>query len=492
MKIFMDDNFLLSGKTAQRLYHEAAAPEPIYDYHCHLIPKEIADDRRFPDLASVWLGGDHYKWRQMRSNGVAEEYVTGAAEPYDKFLKWADTVPRLVGNPLYHWTHIELRRYFGINETLNPKSAPAIWKAANEKLERDPDLSVFGIFKKFNVHAVGTTDDPADSLEWHEKTRALGEKGTATLVQPSFRPDRILNIEKPDFADYIAQLGKAVGVAIACLDDLLAATKARIDFFHNMGCVTSDHGLDFAPFATASCDPPCARPDEIDHARWEKEAKETFARTLAGEKPDARACEAWKTFILCFLGELYADKGWVMQIHVAAIRNNNSAMLKALGPDTGYDAVHDYPIAEKLARLMDLLHSCGKLPKTILYSLNLKDLYPMATLMGCFQGESDPAKKPQPGKIQLGSGWWFLDHIDGMEAQMRILANAGLLSRFVGMLTDSRSFLSYPRHEYFRRILCNILGTWADNGEAPDDFELLGGMARDISFGNARRYFSTD
>ena len=492
MKSFMDDNFLLSNTMAEKLYHEVAAKEPIFDYHCHLIPREIAEDRRFPDLASVWLGGDHYKWRQMRSNGVGEEFVTGNAEPYDKFMAWADTVPRLIGNPLYHWTHLELQRYFGINEALNPKSAPAIWKEANEKLASDPSLSVFGIFKKLNVYAVGTTDDPADSLEWHEKVRSLGAQGTATKVLPSFRPDRILNIEKPDFAEYIASLGKAAGKSISSLDDLLAAIKDRLDFFQGKGCLISDHGLDFVPFATASSDLCCARPDEINFAQWEKEMRDVFAQALNGEKPDARGNEAWKTFILNFVGGEYADRGWVMQIHVAAIRSNNSAALKALGPDTGYDAVHDYPIAEKLSRFMDLLFSRGKLPKTILYSLNLKDLYPMATLMGCFQGEIDPAKKAVPGKIQLGSGWWFLDHIDGMEAQMRLLGNTGLLSRFVGMLTDSRSFLSYPRHEYFRRILCNILGTWAENGEIPNDFELLGGMVRDISFRNAQRYFQVE
>ena len=499
MKNFMDNDFMLSNKTAERLYHEAAAQEPIFDYHCHLIPREIAENRRFPDLASIWLGGDHYKWRQMRSNGVHEKLVTGDAEPYDKFMAWADTVPRLIGNPLYHWTHLELQRYFGINEPLNPKSAPEIWKAANAKLAEDPELSVFGIFKKLNVYAVGTTDDPADSLEWHEKVLELGQGqgttafcGTATMVLPSFRPDRILNIEKPDFAEYISQLGKAAGKGINSLEDLLAAIKQRIDFFHGTGCLISDHGLDFVPFSTASSDPCMARPGEINFGLWEKEMKDVFAQALGGKKPDARGNESWKTFILNFVGGEYADRGWVMQIHVAAIRNNNSAALKTLGPDTGYDAVHDYPVAEKLSRFMDLLLSRGKLPKTILYSLNLKDLYPMSTLMGCFQGESDPAKKAVPGKIQLGSGWWFLDHIDGMEAQMRLLGNTGLLSRFVGMLTDSRSFLSYPRHEYFRRILCNILGTWAENGEIPNDFELLGGMVRDISFRNAERYFRAE
>jgi len=485
MKKFMDENFLLTNRTAEKLYHEAAAGEPIFDYHCHLVPKEIADNIRFKDLAAAWLGGDHYKWRQMRSNGVSERLITGNADPYDKFLAWADTVPRLIGNPLYHWTHLELQRYFGITEVLNPKSAPEIWKAANEKLANDPSFSVFGIFKKFKVFAVGTTDDPADSLEWHEKVK----NATETLVLPSFRPDRVVNIEKPDFAGYIAALGKAAGKEIKCLDDLLSAIRDRIDFFHKTGCRISDHGLDFVPYVTASDDPCLARPAEINFSQWEKEMKDVFAQALSGKKTDARGAESWKTFCLNFFGEEYANRGWTMQIHVSAIRGNNSAALATIGPDTGFDAVADYPVAEKLARFMDLLGSRGKLPKTILYSLNIKDLYSMATLMGCFQGEKDPVIKAVPGKVQLGSGWWFLDHIDGMEAQMKLLGNTGMLSRFVGMLTDSRSFLSYPRHEYFRRVLCNILGTWAENGEIPNDFELLGGMVRDISFRNAQSYF---
>ena len=486
MKQFMDKDFLLSSGTAQKLYHEAAAGEPIFDYHCHLIPQEIAENRRYPDLAYMWLGGDHYKWRALRSNGVPEQLITGSAEPYDKFLAWAETVPRLIGNPLYHWTHLELRRYFNITDPLNPQSAPAIWKAANEQLANDPELSVFGIFKKFKVYAVGTTDDPADTLEWHEKAKGA----TETKVLPSFRPDRIVNIEKSDFAEYIAALGSAAGKTIESLEDLLSVIRERIAFFDKMGCRISDHGLDFVPFATASSDPAAARSGEINFSLWEKEVKEIFAAALNGKKPGGFGIESWKTFILNFLGAEYCSRGWVMQIHVAAIRNNNSAMLKTIGPDTGFDAVHDYPVAEKLSRFMDLLITEDRLPKTILYSLNINDLYPMATLMGCFQSEANPATPPVPGKIQLGSGWWFLDHIDGMEAQMRLLGNTGLLSRFVGMLTDSRSFLSYPRHEYFRRILCNILGTWAENGEIPNDFELLGGMVRDIAFRNAERYFS--
>jgi len=475
----MDKDFLLCNSTAEKLYHEAAAAEPIHDYHCHLVPQEIAENRRFPDLASIWLGGDHYKWRALRSNGVNEQLITGNADPYDKFLAWADTVPRLIGNPLYHWTHLELRRYFGIHEPLNSHSAPEIWKAANKQLADDPSLSVFGIFKKFNVYAVGTTDDPIDDLAWHKKA----QPNTETKVVPSFRPDRILNIEKADFPQYIASLGTAAGKSIDSLDSLLSAISSRIAFFHKTGCRISDHGLDYVPFATTLADSCSARPGDINFSLWEKEVKDIFSKALNGTKPSVREADSWKTFLLNILGKHYADNGWVMQIHTAAIRDNNSAALAALGPNTGYDAVHDYPIAENLSRFMDLLSSQGKLPKTILYSLNLKDMYPMATLMGCFQGDV-------PGKIQLGSGWWFLDHIDGMETQLRLLGNTGLLSRFVGMLTDSRSFLSYPRHEYFRRILCNILGSWAENGEIPNDFDLLGGMVRDISFRNAQQYFN--
>ncbi|MDR1586670.1 MAG: glucuronate isomerase [Treponema sp.] len=485
MKNFMDKDFLLSTKTAQRLFHEAAAGEPIFDFHCHLIPKEIADNRRFPDLAYMWLGGDHYKWRVLRANGVSEKFITGNAEPYDKFLAWAETVPKLIGNPLYHWTHLELQRYFNITDVLNKESAPAIWKAANEQLEKEPSLSVFGIFKKFKVYAVGTTDDPADSLEWHQK--AAGQTGTKVL--PSFRPDRILNIEKPDFAAYISKLAATAGRNISSLEDLLVAVRDRIDFFDTLGCRASDHALEFPPYATASGDNADAGIPGINYSLWEKEVKEKFAAALAGKIPDSRGVESWKTYLLNFLGAEYANRGWAMQIHLAAIRSVNSAAFKRLGPDTGYDAVHDHGVSTKLARLLDLLDSEGKLPKTILYSLNIKDFYTLGTIMGCFQGEADAAKPGIPGKMQLGSGWWFLDHIDGMEAQMKILGNVGLLSRFVGMLTDSRSFLSYPRHEYFRRILCNILGNWAENGEIPDDFELLGGMVKDISFRNAERYF---
>jgi glucuronate isomerase len=479
MKNFMDKDFLLGTAMARRLFHEAAAGEAIYDYHCHLPPRDIAENRRFSDLASVWLGegcaGDHYKWRVMRANGVEERLITGDAEPYDRFMAWAETAPKLIGNPLYHWAHLELQRYFDIYEPLNRESAPAIWKAANEKLQKDPEFSVRGIFKKFKVHAVGTTDDPADSLEWHAKAAEARTGGaTETRTLPSFRPDRALGIEKPDFAEYIPRLGAATGKKIGNLDDLLAVLRERLDLFDKMGCRASDHGLEYLPFEAAA--------DGSTGSRWEKEAGESFVRALAGEAIRGREAESYKTFVLCFLGGEYHDRGWAMQLHLSPLRNTNTRAFKTLGPDTGYDAIHDHPQAAKLARFLDLLEERGKLPKTILYSLNIKDFYPMASIMGSFQGEGIP------GKMQLGSAWWFLDHRDGIEAQLRLLGNVGLLSRFVGMLTDSRSFLSYPRHEYFRRILCNLLGTWAEEGEIPGDFALLSGMVKDISFGNIKRY----
>jgi glucuronate isomerase len=484
MKAFMDGDFLLNSGMARRLYHEAAAGEPVFDYHCHLEPREIAEDRRFPDLAYMWLGenryGDHYKWRMLRANGVDERLITGDAEPWDKFLAWAKTMPALVGNPLYHWTHLELQRYFDIREVLNGESARAVWDAANEKLRKDPELSALGILKKFKVYAVGTTDDPADSLEWHNKIRLDGK--TAAKVLPSFRPDRALNIEAPDFAAYVGALGKAAGRNIAAPRDFLAALEDRIAFFDALGCRASDHGLDYVPFRTAV--------EGRGEGAWERELEDTFAGALAGKAPGVERAESWKTFVLTRLAAAYHDRGWAMQVHAAALRNVNTRALKELGANTGYDAVHDLPAASALAHLLDYLESAGKLPKTILYSLNPKDFYSLATIMGGFQGGLSNGAAI-PGKMQLGSAWWFLDHRDGMEAQMRLLGNVGLLSRFVGMLTDSRSFLSYPRHEYFRRILCNLLGTWAEEGEAPNDFELLGGMVRDISFKNAQRYFET-
>ncbi|MDR1108806.1 MAG: glucuronate isomerase [Spirochaetaceae bacterium] len=477
MKKFMDQDFLLSTGTARELYHEAAAAEPIFDYHCHLNPQEIAENRRFPHLAEVWLGGDHYKWRAMRSNGVDEQLITGNADPYDKFLAWAETMPRLIGNPLYHWTHLELQRYFDIAEPLNRESAPAIWKAANAKLEGDPALSVYGIFKKFKVYGVGTTDDPADTLEWHEKIQKTGE--TETMVLPSFRPDQAIAIEAPGFGEYIRRLGKAAGTDINSLEDLLQVLRDRIDLFDRRGCCSADHALEYPPF-DAPWNGGAAKAEDFG----KKEAAETFRRALSGAPVEAQEKDFYKAFILAFLGAEYYRRNWVMQLHFAALRSINTRMLAALGPNTGFDVAHDHRLAEKLARFLDVLDSRGSLPATILYSLNPKDYYVLGTVMGSFQGG-------RPGKIQLGSAWWFEDHRDGMEEQLRILGNLGLLSCFVGMLTDSRSFLSYPRHEYFRRILCNLLGRWTEEGEIPHDPALLKNMVRDICFGNARRYFKS-
>ena len=493
-KNFMDNDFLLGNLTAQKLYHEAAVSEPVYDYHCHLPPKEIADNCRFSNLAQAWLGegnyGDHYKWRALRANGIDENLITGAeADPYDRFMAWADTVPKLFGNPLYHWTHLELQRFFDIHEPLNRDSAQAIWKTANEKLLSDPELSVYGIFKKFRVFAIGTTDDPADSLEWHEKIASTkdqnGNPVTETKVFPSFRPDKVIGIDRQGFAEYIASLGEASGKKINNLSDLLDVLNDRINFFDKHGCRASDHGLEYIFFETAS--------DGSTGVLWKKETEETLNKALStgvepsvtasGGKIDRRSIDSYKTYILNFLAGLYAEKSWVMQLHLCALRNNNSRMFKTIGADTGFDAIHDHPVAANLARFMDLLETQDRLPKTILYSLNFKDFYPMATIGGCFQGGRIP------GKIQLGSAWWFLDHKDGMEEMLKLLANVGLLSRFIGMLTDSRSFLSYPRHEYFRRILCNLIGTWAENGEIPSDTSLLKQMVKDISFGNALYFF---
>ncbi|MFA6689563.1 MAG: glucuronate isomerase [Sphaerochaetaceae bacterium] len=465
MKKFMDEHFMLGNKTAQTLYHDYAASQPIFDYHCHLIPQEIATDKRFTTITDAWLGGDHYKWRMMRANGVPEQLVTGKdADPYEKFYAWAGTMEQLVGNPLFHWTHLELQRYFGIDLVLNRKNAPEIYRIANEKFASDPELSVFGIMKKFNVYAVGTTDDPADDLHYHQVIASEGK--CPAKVIPSFRPDKALNIDKVDFADYIAKLGKAAGIRIKSVADVIAALEQRLDFFVSLGCKASDHALAYAPFVSKS----------------EAETEAIFAKKMDGASLTAEEIDAYRTHVLVALAKAYAKRDIAMQLHFASIRDNNSRMFKLLGPDTGYDASHDLPMSQNLSALLNTMSMDNALPKTILYTLNPKDYYPLATLMGCYQDGI-------PGKMQLGSAWWFCDHRDGMEDQMKILANVGLLGRFVGMLTDSRSFLSYPRHEYFRRILCNILGTWVEDGEVPNDIDMLGEMVQNISFGNAKAYF---
>ena len=465
MKKFMDENFILQNKTAQELFHGYASKMPIFDYHCHLIPSQIAENKRFTTITDAGLGGDHYKWRQMRTNGIPEELITGNADPYDKFVAWADTMENLIGNPLYHWTHLELQRYFGIYDVLNKKNAKKIYDEANDKFANDPDLSVFGIMKKFNVYAVGTTDDPADDLAQHKIIR--DETDCPAKVIPSYRPDKALHIEKADFADYIATLAVAADMKIESVSDVITALLKRLDFFCEMGCKASDHALVQCP-----------------HTFWSEDAvNAVFVKKMAGEVLTDVEVDAYMTLVLTALAKAYNKKNVAMQLHFASIRDNNIKMFKKLGVDTGYDASHDKELAESVSAFMSKLSETDEVPKTIFYSLNPKDYYSLGTLMGCYQGGGIP------GKIQLGSAWWFCDHKDGMEEQMKVLGNLGMLPRFIGMLTDSRSFLSYSRHEYFRRILCNILGTWAEEGEIPSDMDMLSRVVENICFNNAQHYF---
>lgn len=461
MKPFIHDNFLLSTRTAVRLYHEFAKDEPIIDYHCHLPPKDLAENRQFRNLFEIWLEGDHYKWRAMRSNGVSERFCTGDADPFDKFMAWAKTVPHTLRNPLYHWTHLELKRYFDIDEPLNEATARRIWDHANQRLA-SPELSAQGILKKFKVLLVGTTDDPADDLAHHVQ---LARAGITTRVVPTFRPDKALNVHQPAaWNTWIAALEKTAARKIQSYDDLLGALKQRHDDFHALGARMSDHGLErcFAEFAT------------------EAEAAAIFAKARAGTAASPLEREQFATSLMLHVGRWNAQKGWTMQLHLGARRNNNTRLFKQLGPDTGFDSIGDFPQVDALAKFLDRLDQENALPKTILYNLNPADNYAFGTMLGNFQDGSIP------GKIQLGSGWWFLDQKEGMEWQMNALSNLGLLSRFVGMITDSRSFMSYPRHEYFRRTLCNLLGRDIESGEVPDDDALVGPMIRNICSGNAR------
>ena len=467
MKPFMNADFLLPDDCSRRLFHDYAAQMPILDYHCHLPPADIAGNTNFRNLAHAWLGGDHYKWRAMRSNGVPEADITGHEADYRTFLAWAQTVPRLVGNPLYHWTHLELQRYFGIFEPLSEKTAPAIWEACNAQIGL-PEFGARSLLMRMNVRAVGTTDDPADSLEHHIAYAAVRQPGEPVMV-PSFRPDRALATDDlPTWQAYINKLSARADVAIGSYQSLIAALDARHAVFHGLGCRASDHGL-AAPFATFST------PQALEAI---------FAKLLGGTALTTAEADAYKTAVLLDVGRMNAKRGWAMQLHLAAVRNLNTQMFNTLGPDTGYDAVNDEQIASKLGAFMNALQSDGLLPKTILYSLNPNDLAVLGTVMGCFQDGSSP------GKIQMGSAWWFNDHIEGMRSQMVSLGNLGLLSRFVGMLTDSRSFLSFPRHEYFRRVLCALVGGWMENGEIPPDFDTFGNMVQDISYRNAQQYFA--
>lgn len=464
MKTFMDENFLLNSKTAEALYHNYAKDMPIIDYHCHLNPKEIAEDKKYRNITELWLGGDHYKWRAMRSNGVEERYITGDAPDKEKFLKWAETISRCIGNPLYHWTHLELKRYFGIDELLSPETAEEIWTLCNEMLASG-QLSARDLIRRSNVKVICTTDDPADSLEYH---KAIAEDAAFDVkVFPTLRPDKAINIEKDGFVEYLAKLGKAANISIKNFEDLKRALAARVQFFHDAGCRVSDHALDPVVYSEGT----------------EDEAVKIFEKALVGQTLTDIEIKKYKSQVLLFAGREYAKRNWVMQLHIGTVRNTNSRMLKLVGPDTGFDTIGDRTFSEDLAKVLNALDNSGELPKTILYCINPRDNEVLGTVIGCFQGEGIP------GKLQFGSGWWFNDQKDGMIRQMTSLANLGLLSRFVGMLTDSRSFMSYTRHEYFRRILCNMIAEWVENGEAPNDMNLLGGMVKDISYNNVVEYF---
>lgn len=464
MKPFLNEDFLLQNSTAAELYHDYAKKMPIYDYHCHLSPQEIAEDKTYKNITELWLGGDHYKWRAMRSNGIDEKYITGDAPDKDKFFKWSETLPGCIGNPLYHWTHLELKRYFGINEQLSLDTAEDIWNKCNEMLS-GKEFTARSLIRRSNVRVLCTTDDPADTLEHHQTL--ANDRGYDIKVLPAFRPDKALNITAPGFIDWIHKLEQAAGCEIKDIESLKSALLSRINFFNKVGCKVSDHAMDPMIYRKSS----------------EHEASEVLKKALAGKIPDTCEVEKYKTEIMLFLGRQYAKLGWTMQLHLGTMRNCNTRMMRLLGPDTGFDAIGDWNHAQALAHFLDALDKTDELPKTILYSLNARDNDVLATLMGCFQGSC------VPGKIQLGSAWWFNDQKDGMEKQLISLANLGLLRKFVGMLTDSRSFLSYTRHEYFRRILCNLIGNWVENGEAPKDMELLGKMVQDVCFNNANRYF---
>lgn len=465
MKAFLDKNFLLSNDTAVKLYHDYASKMPIVDYHCHINPKEIALDKKFDNITQVWLGGDHYKWRLMRSSGVDEHYITGDASDWEKFEKWAETLSKAIGNPLYHWSHLELQRYFDYHGVLNKNTAKEVWEICNKKLA-DPSMSARNIIKKSNVTHICTTDDPVDSLEWHEQI----EKDSTfdVKVYPAWRPDKAMNLEKPEYLDYLGTLSQVSDIKIDSFATLKKAILNRMQFFHERKCRTSDHGLDYIMYAPAS----------------EETIEAIFQKRLQNQPLSQLEILQFKTAFMVFVGKEYSKLGWVMQLHYGCKRNNNTLAYNKLGPDTGYDCINNYAPSSEIADFLDALNKTDELPKTIIYSLNPTDNAAIGTILGCFQDST------AVGKIQQGSAWWFNDHNQGMRDQMTSLANLGYLAGFVGMLTDSRSFLSYPRHEYFRRILCDLLGTWVENGEFPQDYDTLGEIVQDICYNNTMRYFN--
>jgi len=465
MKAFMDQDFLLSTETAQRLYHEVAEKCPIIDYHCHLNPKEIWEDRRYENITQVWLGGDHYKWRLMRCAGVDEKYITGDASDYEKFCKWAEVLGKGIGNPLYHWSHLELQRFFGWYGVLSAKTADEVWKVTSEKLAQ-PSFSARGLITQSHVDVICTTDDPVDSLEYHEKLAA--DRSFATQVLPAWRPDKAMNIEKATWKAYIEALAKVSGINVTSFAALKEALSNRMDFFAAHGCCVSDHGINYVAYAPAS----------------ESTVEAVFQKGLRGETISSQEEAEFKCACLFFLSGEYAKRNWAMQLHYGCRRDNNLTMFEKLGPDTGYDTIDNYAPAGQTAAFLGALEKAGSLPRTILYSLNPNDNQAIDTLCGCFQNSEAVCK------VQHGSAWWFNDHFQGMTDQLISFANLGYLAGFVGMLTDSRSFLSYPRHEYFRRILCRLFGEWVEEGFYPEDLETLKGIVRDICYGNARRYFN--
>jgi glucuronate isomerase len=469
MKPFLTEDFLLQTQTARALYHDFAENMPIFDFHCHLPVAEIAADKTFENLTDIWLRGDHYKWRAMRANGIAERLITGDAGDVEKFQAWAATVPKTLRNPLYHWTHLELKRYFGIaGKLLDPETANDIYDTCTRMLQT-PDFSTRSILQRMNVRVVCTTDDPTDTLEHHLKLKA--ERGFAVKVLPTFRPDKSLGVESPrDFNQWVGRLEASAGLAVKSYDSFLEAIRRRHDVFHQAGCRLSDHGIEH-PFSQSFT---------------LKDVRNIFAKTRQGRKPTPSESLKYKSAVTLELARMDAEKGWTQQFHFGALRNINSKAMATLGPDTGYDTIGDFELARALSRFLDGLERDGRLAKTILYVMNPRDNEMVATAIGCFQDGS------LPGKMQFGSAWWFNDQKDGIERQIDTLSNMGLLSRFVGMLTDSRSFMSYPRHEYFRRVLCNLLGNDVENGELPDDMDLLGGMVKDICFGNAAAYFDIE
>ncbi|MBQ7766042.1 MAG: glucuronate isomerase [Lachnospiraceae bacterium] len=464
MKAFMDKDFLLSNPTAVKLYHDFAEHTPVLDYHCHINPKEIAEDRKFDNITQVWLGGDHYKWRYMRSCGIDEKFITGDASDKEKFLKWAEVLGKAIGNPLYHWSHLELQRYFNFQKPLNKNTAEEAWEVCNAALAQD-DMSARNIIRRSNVTLLCTTDDPVDDLHYH---KIIAEDDTFDVkVLPAWRPDKAMNIEKENYLDYLSQLEKASGVSIQSFKDLKVALSKRMDFFASMGCSVSDHGLEYVMYQPGT----------------EEQVEKIFAKRLAGTLPSRGEELRFKTEFMLFAGREYAKRNWVLQLHYGVKRDNNQKMFRKLGPDTGYDCIKNETSAAELADFLNALEVTDALPKTIIYSLNPVDNAYIGTILGCFQNAEAVAK------IQQGSAWWFNDHKIGMQDQMASLASLGNLSGFVGMLTDSRSFLSYTRHEYFRRILCNYLGTLVENGEFPEDYDILGEIVKDISYYNAVRYF---